>query len=199
MNFKTLIIAFSVLCFVGCNQHEQTLIHEYNLGKEEYRKGNLAGSKKHFKRAVSIKTDYRDVPLYLAKIAYYQGKYEDVGYQLETMLNDETYAYQANLLKLKNDFVFSKDRVGLSKALENALAKDSSNLEILLMAAKVSEELGQIGHSILLYERTIQESSKIALAHQNLFRIYNQAGIKERAKYHSKKFELWNEKHEYQK
>ena len=165
---------------------------EYGLGKVEFAKGNLDGSKKHFLKVQNIESGFEDVPLYLAKIDYYQGHFEQASKTFSKLIEDETYGYQAHLLKLKSDYAYRKDRSKLLKEIGNGLKKDSSNLDLLILAAKLHEEIGQISQSILYYERVLNESDKLILAHKELRKIYQKAGIAERVDYHSKKIDLWN-------
>ncbi|GBF52097.1 hypothetical protein LPTSP4_36350 [Leptospira ryugenii] len=184
---------FAFLCILSCQGDTEALKKEYGLGKVEFAKGNLDGAKKHFQKIISEDTSFEDVPLYLAKIDFYKGNFEKASKDLSELIEDDTYGYQAYLLKVKADYAYRKDRSVLLKEVGEALKKDSSNLDLLIIAAKLHEELGQLPQTILYYGRVINESDKVLLAHKELKKIYEKAGIEERVKYHTRKIELWEE------
>ncbi|MDZ4727674.1 MAG: hypothetical protein SH817_16065 [Leptospira sp.] len=184
---------FILLFLVSCSDNKEELIKEYGLGKLEFAKGNLEGSKKHFKKVHEADSSYEDVPLYLAKIEYYQGHFAIASSAFGKLLDDDTYGHQAHILKLKSDYAYRKDRSVLLKEIGDALKGDTSNLDLLIIAAKLNKELGHISQTILYYQRIINESDKIMLAHKELSKIYEKAGIAERVSYHTKKVEFWKE------
>jgi tetratricopeptide (TPR) repeat protein len=196
-------IYFACICIwlfgLGCSQNSEELKKEYSLGKVEFAKGNLDGAKKYFVKVKEANSSYEDVPLYLAKIDYYQGKFPQASEALADLVDHETYGYQAALLKLKSDYAYRKDRALLLGEIEEALRKDSGNLDLLILSAKLHKELGQISQAILNFQRVLNESDKLILAHKELLEIYKQVGIADRVNFHQKKLELWGEERKNQK
>ncbi len=190
---RNLNIVYILLCCLTCSKDFEFIQEEYQSGKIEYLKGNLEKSKTHFLSVKKREPDFEDIGLYLAKIEYYQGKFEQSSKSFSDLIDNETYGYQAYLLKLKSDYAYRKDRSQLLIEVGDGLKKDSSNLDLLILAAKLNEELGQISQAILYYGRILNESDKLILAHKELKKIYQKAGLEERVLYHSKKLELWNE------
>jgi len=188
MKIYFLIFVYALL---SCSGNQDELKREYSLGKDEFMKGNLEGSKKHFKQVLKFESSYEDVSLYIAKIEYYQGHFALASKAFELLLDDKSYGFQAQILKLKSDYANQKDRAILLSEIGNAIKKDSSNLDLLILSAKLHEELGQISQSIFYYQRVLNESEKIILAHKALREIYQKVGLNERANYHLKKIELW--------
>jgi tetratricopeptide (TPR) repeat protein len=192
MKNKIGIVIICIWLFgLGCSQNREELKKEYGLGKVEFAKGNLDGARKHFVKAKEANSSYEDVPLYLAKIDFYQGKFPQASEEFADLVDHDVYGYQAHLLKLKSDYAYRKDRDLLLKEIEEALKKDSSNLDLLILSAKLHKELGQISKAILYYERVLNESDKLILAHKELLEVYKQAGITDRVRFHEKKLELW--------
>lgn len=178
---------------MSCSDHKAELKQEYELGKLEYAKGRLASAKKKFTNVESFEPKYKDVSLYLGKIEFYQGHFLKASQIFSSLLDDEEYGYQAFLLKLKADFLFQKDRSKLLEEVGAALNKDSSNLELLLLSAKLNEELGKIAEAIQCYERIVQETDAILLSHKELNRIYKRLGMEDKVQFHASRLAFFNE------
>lgn len=182
---------FVVSCLAIADRDK--LKKEYNLGKIEYSKGNLDASLQHFLRVEKIESEYEDVPLYLAKIEYYKGNFKEANRWLETLLGDGIYGDQAQVLRWKCDYAEGKKHGDILREIGESLKKEGENLDLLLLTARIQEEQGQIPQAILNYERVLNESDKVIIAHTGLMKIYEKADLKDRAEYHSKMIEVWNQ------
>ncbi len=182
-----------IVMLSSCSDHNTDLKQEYELGKLEYIKGRLEGAKKKFTNVNSYEPNYKDVSLYLGKIEFYQGHFLKASQIFSSLLDDDTYGYQAFLLKIKSDFFYQKDRSKLLEEVGAALNKDSSNLELLLLSAKLHEELGKIPEAIQCYERIVQETDVIILSHKELHRIYQRLGFEEKVQFHQSRLAFFNE------
>ncbi|TGN16949.1 tetratricopeptide repeat protein [Leptospira idonii] len=181
---RILISVIWLWSFAACGSKDPSLQKEYFLAKGEYAGGRLDSAYNHFMKIQKQDDDFEDVPLYLAKIEFYRGKFEHSSEILEKAVTHKQYGYQAKLLKIKTDYVSGKDRKRLLEDVNEILLWDSGNLDILLIAAMVNLELEKVPEAILNYERILNESSKIGYAHQSLSKIFEKAGISERAAHH---------------
>jgi tetratricopeptide (TPR) repeat protein len=188
MNTRLILV---LLLIASCSGKNEKIIKEYGLGKAEFAKGNLEASRTHFSKVHDSDSSYEDVPLYLAKIEYYQGNFAGASVAFRELLDDDIYGYQALILKLKSDYAHRKDRSELLKEVGEALKKESGNLDLLILSAKLNEELGQTSQAILYYQRVLNEADKLIIAHKELRKIYQKVGIQERVNYHTYKVELY--------
>ncbi len=186
---RIILILFIIFSSGHCAKNKGKSENEYTQAKIEYAKGNLENAKKYFNKLKNNNSEYADIPLYLAKIEYYQGNFEKVLLILEELYEDPNSSFQANLLKLKAEYVIRKERIKILQEVEDLLRTNPENLDLLIMAAKLNAESGKVSQTIMYFERVINQSDKIMVAHKELRDIYEKAGIKERASYHIRKLE----------
>ncbi|BDA79615.1 hypothetical protein LPTSP3_g25450 [Leptospira kobayashii] len=150
----------------------------YLAGKEEYAKGNLDSALNYLNQVDKEDSCYSDTPIYLAKIEFYKGNFKKVEERLEDVLDDPILGFQAKLWKLKAGYAGGKDRKTLLSLVDELLLVDSSNLDLLIISAKINIEMGKISDAIRSYNRAVIQEDKIALAKKELALIYGKVDSK---------------------
>jgi|GEM_PF-6075782 len=168
---------FMLCCIVSlgltysCSDSEY-LEKNYLAGKQEYAKGNLDSALNYLNKVDKEDSGYLDTPLYLAKIEFYKGNFNKVEDRLDDVLEDSTLGFQAKLWKLKAGYASGGDRKVLLDIVDKLLLIDSSNLDLLILSAKINMEMGKIPDAIRSYNRVIIQEDKISLAKKQLALIY---------------------------
>ncbi len=161
----------------------------YDAAIALYHKKQLKQSLKLFSDIYDINPNYKDISLYIGKIHYFGGKFKEAEEFLDSALAKDTVNLNNKVWSLKVKFALAGDKESQEKVIklaEDILKKDSANLEVLSLLAKLYFKTGALEKSMNVYKKIISFSDEIALAHFELGKIYKAADIKAESDKHLK-------------
>ncbi|GBF50440.1 hypothetical protein LPTSP4_19650 [Leptospira ryugenii] len=172
---------------ISCSATDKEDMEIFKKAKREYSLGNLKVAEALF---LSIENKgIADVNIYLAKLAFYQGKFQLAKEKLEPLVNGPIFNFQAKLLEIKIDFVLESNREKVREKIQSLFAQSNGQTELHLLAAKMEKELGNIPGAIFHYEEVIRSVDHVVLAHKGLASLFQTLGLKDKEHFHEERIQ----------
>jgi tetratricopeptide (TPR) repeat protein len=192
----TLLITCSIFLNFTCSKNNEELDQKYKLAIGYYYKKDLKLSLKLLSEIYEQNPNYKDVKLYLGKIYYFGGKFKEADEFFSAAAKQDLHNINSKVWLVKTKYALASSKENFENIInvsEQILEKDSSNLEILSLLSKVYFKNGDIEKSINAYKKIISYSDELALAHFELGKIYQEAGIKKESEKHIRRARILSE------
>lgn len=187
---KSIVFGFiTILLFaLNCGPSEREIESLYQKGTSLFIANKRDEALKVFRELYKEDAEYKDVKFVLGKLLYYNRKFKEAEEIFQEMSNDDSANYNALGWLIKTQFAGAPLKKELSDNLQKYLSKDSENIDILFISARILEETGKPDQAILAYQKIISQTQLIAFAHNQLKNIYSKAKLEKKASFHNQKY-----------
>ncbi|MCG6167175.1 tetratricopeptide repeat protein [Leptospira sp. FAT2] len=190
--FKTKLSFIIILChstiLLNCGLSEKEMDSMYQRGIALFVANQREEALKIFSELYKQDEDYKDVKLVTGKLLYYNRRFEEAEKIFQELSDDDSADYNALGWLIKAQFAGTPLKKELMENLQKFLSKDSENLEILFISARLLEETGKSDQAILAYQKIIAQTRMLAFSHRQLENIYRKAKLEKKAAYHNQKY-----------
>ncbi|XDD51125.1 tetratricopeptide repeat protein [Leptospira sp. WS92.C1] len=183
-----LLLLWFLPFLTACGLSEKEMDVQYQKGIALFVANKRDEALKVFKDLYKEDEDYKDVKLIIGKLLYYNRKFQEAEELFQEMSDDDPTNYNVLAWLIKTQFAGTPLKKELSDNLQKFLTKDSENLEVLFISAKLLEETGKPDQAILAYQKIVSQSQMIGFAHLQLENIYKKAKMEKKASYHNRKY-----------
>ncbi|WP_001037113.1 tetratricopeptide repeat protein [Leptospira interrogans] len=187
LSFFLLLTTFC-LFLSDCGPSEKEMEVMYQKGISLFIANKRDEALKVFKDLYKENENYKDVKFMLGKLLYYNRRFQDAEKNFQEISDKDDTDYNALGWLIKTQFAETPLKKDLTDNLEKYLSKNSENIEILFISARLLEETGKSDQAILAYQKIISQTQLIAFSHSQLKNIYSTAKLDKKAAYHHQKY-----------
>lgn len=176
LSFFLLLTTFC-LFLSDCGPSEKEMEVMYQKGISLFIANKRDEALKVFKDLYKENENYKDVKFMLGKLLYYNRRFQDAEKIFQEISDKDDTDYNALGWLIKTQFAETPLKKDLTDNLEKYLSKNSENIEILFISARLLEETGKSDQAILAYQKIISQTQLIAFSHSQLKNIYSTAKL----------------------
>jgi tetratricopeptide (TPR) repeat protein len=183
-------LIFIILILIFCSKESPELEAKYKQAMTHFHKKELNESLKIFQEIKKENPDYKETRLFIGKIYYYAGKFQEASEQFSKATKHNSSNVNIALWHLKTLQVIQKEqseKENLLKKAEDLVELDSSNIELLNLLARLYIENKQIDKALNTYRRILLFEDNISLAHFEMSKIYELNGLEKEKDFHLNK------------
>ena len=187
MKFASLSFLFLLL---SCSKNSPELEAKYKQAMIHFHKKELNESLKTFLEIKKDNPDYKDTRLFIGKIYYYAGKFEEASEVLSKASTHNEANINISIWNLKSLLAFKKDIKEKELILVQAekLAElDSSNIELLNILARLYLDTKKVDKAMMTYRRILLFEEDLSIAHFELSKLFESNGLSTEKEFHLEK------------
>ncbi|TGL79170.1 tetratricopeptide repeat protein [Leptospira yasudae] len=182
------IVLLCLLFSYDCGLSEKEMDVMYQRGVALFVANKREEALKVFKELYEEDEDYKDVKFVMGKLLYYNRKFKEAEELFQELSDEDPNNYNALGWLIKTQFAETPLKKDLAENLERFLSKDSENLEVLFISARILEETGKPDQAIIAYQKILSQTRMLAFAHRQLEYIYRKANLEKKAAFHNQKY-----------
>lgn len=180
MNRFILLLGFFL--FLNCGEQDKNPV--LKDAEQAFVLGDLKKADLKISELLKEEPNHQNALFLRTKVLFYTGRIQEAKKILDTLDNDVLSKTEAILLFSRINLALNQKSAESIVKLTSVIEDQPLNLDALLIRGKLYELSGKIPEAIRDYQKIIQQTEKIRMAHLSIANVYSNANAKDKANFH---------------